>query len=151
MTRDVHQLYGKKVNFSIDYEKLKATMKQDFVVFLTTIPRHDRTSENLVAVLSSKLSAKSKACFPTFSHQVLNLLVPLPLRHMLILSKIHPLGQKQWSKDLFANITREYDPNPCPSIISFHSFSSSTLDHVQERDAVCPEEEKSSRWQRVPR
>jgi hypothetical protein len=124
MTRDVHQLYRKNVIFSDDYKKLKTTVKKDFVAFLTTIPRHDRTSKNLVAVLSGKLSAKSTACFPTFSHQVVNLLVPLPLRHMLISSEIHPLGKKQWSKDVFANITPEYDPNPCLSIISFHSFSS---------------------------
>jgi hypothetical protein len=123
MTRDVHQLYGNNVIFSDNYEKFKTTMKKDFVAFLTTIPRHDRMSENLVAVLSGKLSAKSTACFPTFSHQVVNLLLPLPLRHMLISSKIHPLGKKQWSKDLFANIRREYDPNPCLLIISFRSFS----------------------------
>jgi hypothetical protein len=124
MMRDVHQLYGKNLIFSNDYKKLKTTMKKDFVAFLTTIPRHDRTSENLVPVLSSKLSAKSTACFWTFLHQVVNLLVPLPLCHILISLKIHPLGKKQWLKDLFANITREYDLNPCLSIISYHSFSS---------------------------
>ncbi len=123
MMCDVRQLYGRNVIFSADYKMLKSTMKKDFVAFLTTIPRHKRTSENLVAILSGKMSAMSLACFTKFSNQVVNLLVPLPLRHMLISSKIHPLGKKQWSKDLFANIKREYAPNPCLSMISSRSFS----------------------------
>jgi hypothetical protein len=90
-----------------DYKLLKDTMKTDFDSFLSTIPRHERTSTNLVAVLSGKLSAKSLACFPQYSNLAVKLLVPMPLRHMLVSSKIHPIGKRQWSQALFENIRRE--------------------------------------------
>jgi hypothetical protein len=125
VTRDIRTLYGNNVMLTADFELLKKSMKTDFTSFLTTVTRDERTPENLVAILKDTLSMTSLACFPKFCKQVVDILVPLPLRHMLVMSKSHPLGKRQWSQNLFDNIKREYDLNSCLFMITFRSLSTS--------------------------
>ena len=89
-----------------DYVKLKGIVKDEVTALINTVG-HDPT--RLKHEFQHQRNVADLATFPRFTKEIVKLLVPQQLRHLLYNNPNHTFGKKEFSVKLFHAIYGEFD------------------------------------------